>query len=85
MPTTCPSCGATFDEDIPVCRSCFFVIDRQRWNEDAGSPGADADDRAKDLADAPIGSVPSGGPSGGLGWSGFRPMFNSFLRGGRRR
>jgi len=85
VPTTCPSCGATFDDDPPVCRRCLFVIDRQRWNEDAGSPGADADDRARDLADAPVGSVPPGGPSGGLGWSGLRPFFNSFLRGGRRR
>jgi hypothetical protein len=55
MPTTCPSCGATFEDDHPVCPKCLFVIDRERWNEDAGSPGADADDRARELADAPIG------------------------------
>ncbi|HXZ56731.1 MAG TPA: hypothetical protein VEG40_04015 [Gaiellaceae bacterium] len=85
MSTTCPSCGATFEDDTPVCRKCFFVIDHARWNEDAGSPGADADDRAKDLQDAPIGEVPAGGPKGGLAWSGFRTGFNSFLRGGRRR
>jgi hypothetical protein len=58
VPTTCPSCGATFEDDTPVCRKCFFVIDHARWNQDAGSPGADESDRAKELEDAPIGPVP---------------------------
>ena len=58
VPTTCPSCGATFEDDTPVCRKCFFVIDHARWNQDGVSPGADESDRAKELEDAPIGPVP---------------------------
>jgi hypothetical protein len=86
MPTTCPSCGATFEDDTSVCRTCFFVIDHERWNADAGRLGPDQRDRALELEDAPIGPVPVTAPGfGGFAGSTFKLFgVTRILHGGRR-
>jgi hypothetical protein len=87
VPTTCPSCGARFEDDTPVCRNCFFVIDRERWNGDAGRLGPDQRDRALELEDAPIGPVPvTPAPGlGGFAGSAFKLFGVTRILRGRRR
>ena len=64
------------------------MIDRERWNQDAGTPGANEFDRAHELEDAPIGPVPvTPAPGlGGFAGSAFKLFgVTKILRGGRRR
>lgn len=69
MATVCPSCGATLDGDPAVCRKCFHIIDRSRWQHDAGRLGLDERDRGRELNDPPVGPLPvaPGGPAGFAG------------------
>jgi hypothetical protein len=68
--TTCPRCSGELSSDAVVCRHCFHVLDRSRWQHDAGRLGADDRGRGRPLEDPPIGPVPltgSGMAGGGLG------------------
>ena len=92
MVTTCPSCGATFAEDVQGCRKCFFVLDHEHWRHDSGALGADNRGGGKPLEDPPIGPIPLTGPGAGAGMfgdfgvSGFK-LFGAgrILRWGRRK
>jgi hypothetical protein len=91
MVTTCPSCGATFAEELQVCRKCFFVLDHEHWRHESGRLGADNRGGGKPLEDPPIGPIPVTAPglASGVGAglaSGFR-MFGTgrILRWGRRK
>jgi hypothetical protein len=92
MVTTCPSCGASLEQDAHVCHECFFVVDHEHWRHESGGLGADNRGGGKPLEDPPIGPIPvtgaglGGGTFGDLGASGFR-MFGAgrILRWGRRK
>jgi hypothetical protein len=77
----CPKCGEELALDAAVCRHCFAVLDRSRWQHDAGRLGADDRGRGRPLEDPPIGPVPltgSGLSGGGLGPGG--SLANSISR-----
>jgi len=54
----CPECGSELAEGAAACRSCFAVVDRERWRHDAGRLGADARGGGRELRDPPAGPVP---------------------------
>jgi len=61
------------------------VLDHARWKADAGNPHADESDRAKELEDAPVGTVPV---TDGFGFTGNASRLFGMpriLRKGRRR
>jgi hypothetical protein len=71
--TTCPRCGEELRSDAVVCRHCLFILDRSRWQHDAGRLGADDRGRGRPLEDPPIEPLPitgsgiAGGALGSLG------------------
>jgi hypothetical protein len=85
----CPRCGTSLRDDAAVCGSCLYVLDRERWQHDAGRLGADGRGGGAPLEDAPVGPVPLTAGSmdaGGAVGSGVRLwMTGRLLRWGRRR
>ena len=56
--TACPTCGEALPGGAQVCRHCLAVVDRERWDHDAGRLGADERGAGRPLEDPPVGPVP---------------------------
>jgi hypothetical protein len=71
--SACPRCGKELADDAAVCRHCLHILDRGRWQHDAGRLGADGRGRGQPLEDPPVGPIPvttGGMHGGGLGSAG---------------
>ena len=83
----CPRCDAELKAGAAVCRSCLFVVDRERWQHDAGRLGADDRGGGRPLEDPPVGPLPltAGGMASGVAGSAAR-LFTAgkLLRWGKR-
>ncbi len=85
MAATCPSCGATLAEDARVCQQCFYVVDREHWQHDAGRLGRDERDRSHELGDARVGPLPVAPDQAGIVGNAFKLFgVGRILRWGRR-
>jgi hypothetical protein len=68
--TACPRCGKPLEVDVAVCRRCLHIVDREKWQHDAGRLGADDRGGGRPLEDPPLGPLPvtgSGLAFGALG------------------
>ena len=89
MPT-CPQCGTALKERTAVCANCLSIVDRERWDHDAGRLGSDNRGAGRPLEDPPVGPVPltagGGDIEGGFFASAFR-LFGTgrLLKWGKRR